>query len=50
MENNTMVPGIIVYTGSETVLEKFSIPILIFVKYSEAIMTRMAIKEYAQIS
>ncbi len=40
-----MIPGMIVYAGSEIVFEKFSIPTLIFVKYNEAIMTSIATKE-----
>jgi hypothetical protein len=49
IEKITRVPGIMVYTGKETTLEKFSIPKLIFVIYSDKIITIVPIKEITQI-
>ncbi len=45
----TRVPGIIVYTAKETVFEKFSIPMVMFVKYNDAIIIKMQTNEYAHI-
>ncbi len=45
----TRVPGITVYTPKETVFEKFSIPMLMFVKYNDTIIIKMLTNEYAQI-
>jgi len=37
----TRVPGITVYTPKETVFEKFSIPMPMFVKYNDTIIIKM---------
>ena len=42
------VPGIIVYAPKETVFEKFSIPMLMFVTYNDTIIIKMLTNEYAQ--
>lgn len=48
IDKTTSVPGIIVYTGKETIFEKFSIPILILIKYSPVINARITPKEINQ--
>jgi len=45
----TRVPGITEYIPKETVFEKFSIPMLMFVKYNDIIIIKMLTNEYAQI-
>ncbi len=48
IDNTTSVPGIIVYTGKETIFEKSSIPMLMLIKYSPVINVKIDPKEINQ--
>ena len=48
IDKTTSVPGIIVYTGKETIFEKSSIPMLMLIKYKPEINVKITPKEINQ--